>query len=401
MHNHLTEGWQEMSALDVAAERDRIGPLTRATGLPLVGLTLGTDGAWSARFWSWDGNGFRRDWCDKVRVIGRRLQVTFNDAILPPPRRRSVLMRTIDTWGEARQQDLARLRVGVVGVGSVGCVIAEALARIGIGMFVLIDPDRVESHNLDRFLYAGEEDVGEYKVDLAARNLKRIGTAHAIEVETHATAVQCRKAYRAALDCDLLFLAVDRPLPKDLVNRIAYTHCIPVVSGGVRIENKLGGTLANALWSVSIVGPNRRCLRCEGQYTSSDVVFERDGTLDDPSYVRCNDGPRLPTNQNVFPFCANVASFMVVEMVRLVVAEAWWPNPGGTMSYSLVPGRLRFEDGRCIANCSIQESTAAGDSCEYPFIDEASSKVIEEVSTWPARAFRYGTRFLGRFWRGE
>ena len=374
MHNHLSAGWQDMSAPDVVAERDRIAPPTRATGLPLVGLTLGADGAWSARFWSWDGERFRRDWCEKVRVVGRRMQITCNDALLPPPRRRPVLERTIDTWGEARQRDLARLRVGVVGVGSVGCIIAEALARIGIGRLVLIDPDRVEAHNLDRLLYASAEDVGERKVDLVARHVQRGATAEAIEVETHATAIQSRSAFRAALDCDLLYSAVDRPLAKDLLNRIAYAHCIPVISGGVHIENKPDGALANALWSVTVVGPHRRCLRCDGQYTSSDVVMERDGSLDDPSYIRRADGPRPPTNQNVFPFSANVASFMVIEMVRLVAAEPWWPDRGGQMSYSLIPARLRFEDARCADGCSVTASTAAGDGYDYPFIDDAFSE---------------------------
>ena len=160
MHNHLSGGWQNMSDEDLVAERDRISPPARATGHPLVGLTLGTDGSWSARFWAWDGERFNRSWCDKVRVAGRRLRFTFNDDTMPPPRRRPTLHRTIDTWGNARQSDIARLRIGVVGVGSVGCMVAEALARIGVEKLVLIDPDKVEMHNLDRLLYAGKENVG-------------------------------------------------------------------------------------------------------------------------------------------------------------------------------------------------------------------------------------------------
>ncbi len=402
MHNHLTPGWQDMSATDVVAERDRIAPPARATGFPLVGLTLGTDGAWSARFWSWDGDHFRRDWCEKVRVVGRRMQVTCNDTVLPPPRRRPVLTRTIDTWGEIRQRDIGRLRIGVVGLGSVGCIIAEALARIGIGKLVLIDPDRIETHNLDRLLYAGAEDVGKRKVDLVATHVKRNATAEAIEVETHASAVQHRKSYRAALDCDLLFSAVDRPLPKDLLNRIAYTHCIPVISGGVRIENKPNGSLANALWSVAVVGPHRRCLRCDGQYASSDVIIERDGSLDDPSYFRRQGAPQMPSNQNVFPFGANVASFMVIEMVRLLTAEPWWPDLGGKMSYSLIVGRLCFDDARCIADCSVMADIAAGDTYDYPFIDDDTEKrAVTSISSLLRQTCRHVQELLRRIGRKD
>ena len=370
MHNHFSDGWQAMSGPDRVAEGERIAPPARATGFPLVGLTLGTDGAWSARFWTWNGQRFQCSWCHKVRVVGRRLHITYNDALMPPPARRAALRRTIDTWGEACQQDIARLRVGLVGLGSVGCMIAEALARMGVANLVLIDPDRVEIHNLDRLLYAGEDDVGEYKVNLAARHLECAATAEPFRVETHACVLQQANAYRAALDCDVLFSAVDRPLPKDLLNHIAYAHCIPVISGGIRINNKPSGALADALWSVTVVGPLYRCLRCDGQYTSADVVLERDGSLDDPTYVRSPGHADAPRNQNVFPFSANVASFMVIEMVRLMIAEPWWPDTGGKLDYSMIPGRLGSERERCEDACSVNERTALGDGFSYPFLVE-------------------------------
>ena len=374
MHNHLSSGWQDMSDEDVFAERDRISPPARATGLPLVGLTLGTDGSWSARFWTWDGQRFNRSWCDKVRVAGRRLRVTFNDNTMPPPRRRPTLRRTIDTWGNARQRDIARLRIGIVGVGSVGCMVAEALARIGVAKLVLIDPDKVEMHNLDRLLYAGKKNVGEYKVELAAKHLRNSATAENFEVLRYTERIQQADSCAAALDCDLLFSAVDRPLPKDLVNRIAYAHCIPVISGGVFIDTKPDGTLGQAAWSVSAVGPGRRCLRCDGQYSTSDVTMERDGSLDDPAYVRAvatpGDGP---VNQNVFAFSANLASYMVIEMVRLTVAADWWPDAGGKLHYSMIPNRLQVEQARCEPTCSVHETTAYGDEYRYPFIVTASA----------------------------
>jgi len=51
MHSHPSPGWQGMSIPDVEAERDVLAYPAGATGLPLVGLTIGTDGYWSARFW--------------------------------------------------------------------------------------------------------------------------------------------------------------------------------------------------------------------------------------------------------------------------------------------------------------------------------------------------------------
>lgn len=372
MHNHLSDGWQGMSDLDVIAERDRISPSARATGLPLVGLTVGTDGAWSARFWTWDGQRFNLSWCTKVRVVGRRLSITFNDDAMPPPRRRSILSRTFDTWGQACQSNLARLKIGVVGVGSVGCMVAETLAKVGIENLVLIDPDRVETHNLDRLLYARTKDVGTYKVELVSRHLRHSATAERFNVQTVKNPIQDEKSYAAALDCDLIFSAVDRPLPKDLLNHISYAHCIPVISGGVFVDTKTDGTLGQAAWGVSTVGPGRRCLRCDGQYTSTEVTMERDGSLDNPTYLR-GMTEKVPTNQNVFPFSANVASFMVLEMIRLTVADGWWPDLGGKLHYSMIPNILQVKDSSCVDSCSVLESTAKGDEYRYPFIDQGDA----------------------------
>ena len=386
MHSHLSGGWQDMSNPDLVAERDRIAPPARATGLPLLGLTLGTDESWSARFWHWDGNRFCRAWCDKVRVVGRRLLVTFNDQNVPPPPRRPQLRRTIDTWGVSRQQDIARVHVGVVGLGSVGSMVAEALARIGVRRLTLIDADKVELHNIDRLLYAGEDDVGRLKVDLVAQHLKRGATAERFEVEAVPAPLQLESSYLRALDCDLLVSAVDRPLPKDLINRIAYAHCIPVIFGGVFIDTKPGGTLGQAGWSVVAAGPDRRCLRCDGQYTSSDVAMEHDGLLDDPTYIHGGAGELGPTNQNVFPFSANVASLMVIQLVRLVIAERWWPDVGGRLHYSVIPSELSLEQAKCHAHCSIAEQLALGDRFHFPFIIADGERPVDSIER--ARASR-------------
>ena len=370
MHNHCTGGWQDMSEPDIVAERDRISPAARATGLPLVGLTLGTDQSWSSRFWTWDGNAFNRTWCEKVRVVGRRFRVTFKRHPSGVQHRR--LRRTIDTWGEKRQRDLSGLHFGIVGVGSVGCVIAEALARMGMERLTIIDPDRIEAHNLDRLLYASQEDIGSLKVDLVARHARRSATAAKFDIHACASPIQSDRAFAAALDCDILFSAVDRPLPKDLLNHVAYAHCIPVISGGVFIDNKPDGTLGQAAWGVTTIGPMFRCLRCDGQYTSSDVVLDSDGSLDDPAYIGNPDGTgQAPRNQNVFPFSANLATSMVIAMIRLVIADTWWPDRAGRQHYSLIPNRLDVEDLECNENCSVVTKTSLGDRFNHPFLHSA------------------------------
>ena len=233
MHSHPSDGWQDMSGTDIVAERDVLAFPALATGLPLIGLTIGTDGYWSARFWPKKGKKIKRNWCRKVRIIRQEsYKIHFNDSMIPPPERKNILKRTFDTWGVENQNDIARLKVGIVGLGSVGCIVAEAMARIGINNIVLIDPDKIEEHNLDRLLYGTIEDIGNYKVEIARKFIEKHSTSGSPNITSLPISVHCFKAYSEILDCDFLFSCVDRPVARDVLNFISYTHLIPVVDGG-------------------------------------------------------------------------------------------------------------------------------------------------------------------------
>ncbi|HEY5274938.1 MAG TPA: ThiF family adenylyltransferase, partial [Coriobacteriia bacterium] len=165
LHSHGGPGWQGMSDDDVRAEASHAAATFGATGLPLVGLTLGTDDAWSARAWVRTGpRRYERRWCEGVRVVGEQLRVTYHDVLRPAPRPREELRRTVSAWGPEAQAHLARLRIGIVGAGSVGSIVAEALARTGVKDVTLIDFDAVERVNLDRNLHATVGDIGRAKV---------------------------------------------------------------------------------------------------------------------------------------------------------------------------------------------------------------------------------------------
>ena len=382
MHSHPNPGWQNMSAADIEAERDVLAYPAGATGLPLVGLTIGTDGYWSARYWERNGGEMQRRWCEKTRVIGpNSYKLYFNDDIAPLPLRKEILSRTYDTWGQKNQDIIARLRVGIVGLGSVGCIVAEAMARIGVSRITLIDPDRVEEHNLDRLLYATVKDIGQLKVDLAVKAMKRNATADRFQVTALPVSVHHRSAYQAALDCDLLFSCVDRPLPRDVLNYIAHAHLIPVIDGGVAVETdeKSDQSFFSAHWRAHIVTPFHQCLRCSRQYNSSMVVMELDGSLDDPSYISNLPADEQVGNQNVFPFCLGVAGMEVNLMLRYLVAPDWWPHIQ-LQEHQFVTGETRASSAECHPHCSFRQRRAQGD-LEQPFY------LVEDPPASRRRAF--------------
>lgn len=365
MHSHGGPGWQDMSWDDVRAEEGHAAATLAATGLPLLGLTLGTDGAWSARLWERVAHrSYNRHWCRTVRVVGESLALTFHDHLLPRPKPRPELQRTISAWGEDAQATIARLHAGVVGAGSVGAIVAETLARMGVGQVTLIDFDRVEPHNLDRLLHATREDAmaREPKVDVLARALRKSATAEAFELVPLQYSVAEEEGFRAALDCDILFSCVDRPWARSVLNFIAYAHLIPVVDGGIRIEVTRRATLRRADWRAHVAAPGRRCLECLKQYDPAMVALERAGHLDDPRYIAGlpEDHPARK-NENVFAFSLAAASLEILQALMMVVTPAGIGNPGA-QHYHFVPGRLDIDTSSCEPTCPYTSLVSSGDS---------------------------------------
>ena len=369
MHSHPGKGWQRLSQADVKAERDAIAYPAGATGLPLIGMTIGSDGYWSARFWQKDSAQMQRHWCDKVRIIGpKSYRLQFNDDLVPPQERKEILKRTYDTWGYEVQSAISRMHVGIVGVGSVGCIVAEAVARIGVRKVTLIDPDKVEIHNLDRLLYGTLKDTGKEKVHLAQERMEQNATAGDIRITAIPKPLQDRKAYAAALDCDVLFSCVDRPTARDALNYIANAHLIPVFDGGIAVEQNLQrNEFSSAHWRSHIVTPYHQCLRCNGQYNTSMVMMERDGSLDDPSYIRNLPISDRPNNQNVFPFSLAAAASMTNLMLRYLMGQDWWPEVQ-QQDYNFVTGETRVINEKCHMHCEFRQRRARGDSAEPSYI---------------------------------
>jgi molybdopterin/thiamine biosynthesis adenylyltransferase len=370
-----------MSGDDIRAEKNHAAATKGATGLPFVGMTIGSDGAWSARFWTKTApRRYERCWCSNVRVVGDIFNVTYSETILPKPRFKEELKRTVSAWGEDAQAKLARLRVGIVGAGSVGTVVAEALARTGIQHITLIDFDTVESVNLDRLLHATTTIAahGKSKVKSLAEGIRKGATADGFVAREVEYGVSEEEGYRAALDCDVLFSCVDRPWGRSVLNFIAYAHLIPVIDGGIQIEVTRKKTLRRADWKAHIAMPKRKCLECLGQFNPGFVQAEREGWFDDPGYIRgLPDSHFLKRNENVIGFSMSVASMEILQMLMMVVAPLGLSN-AGQQSYHFVPGIFeepKFET--CNEFCLYTTLVAKGD--RTGFVVTGRHKAAEEM----------------------
>lgn len=363
LHSHPFPGYQYMSEDDVVAEARIARAACALTGQPLIGLTTGSDQTWSARRWIADREQPtpRMTWLPEVRIVGTTFRVSRPPTTRAPQRRHETLVRTVAAWGDAAQAELEQVRVGIVGLGSVGSLVAESLARMGLGRITLIDFDRVELKNLDRLVTATEADVGRLKTEVTADRIRAVATAAVLDVRCVSEKVSHPAGYQAALDCDVLFSCVDRPHARHVLNFMAYSHLVPVIDGGilVRLRDRM---FRGADWQVQTVAPGRACLRCLGAYNENSVSLDQGGLLDDPSYMAGldTDDP-LHRRENVFPFSANLASLEVFHLISLVTCIGGQPDLG-VQRFRYYPGVMDQQvDRTCRAGCEFQKLVATGD----------------------------------------
>lgn len=69
---------------------------------------------------------------------------------------------------------LQNAKVAIFGIGGVGTYAAEALARSGVGNFVLVDDDKICITNINRQLIATRKTVGKVKVDVMKERILEI-----------------------------------------------------------------------------------------------------------------------------------------------------------------------------------------------------------------------------------
>ena len=155
--------------------------------------------------------------------------------------------------GREGQQRLLESRVLVCGCGALGSVLANTLARAGIGHLRIVDRDFLELNNLQRQVLYDEADVAAHlpKAIAAAEKLRRINSD--IEIEPIVADVDSSNVEALCRDVDLIVDGTDNFEIRFLLNDVAVKHGIAWV---------FGGCLGTEGQSVTILPGETPCLRC-------------------------------------------------------------------------------------------------------------------------------------------
>ena len=154
--------------------------------------------------------------------------------------------------GEAGQQRLRAARVLVVGAGGLGCPILQYLAAAGVGTLGLADADKVELTNLPRQILYGPEDVGQLKVEAAARALRRLNELNTYVL--HPVRVSPDNVRELVASYDVVVDGSDNFPTRYLLNDACVSLGRPLVSGAIY---KFEGQVSVFNYQG---GPSYRCL---------------------------------------------------------------------------------------------------------------------------------------------
>lgn len=89
--------------------------------------------------------------------------------------------RTEMLIGKEAIKKLQNSKVAIFGIGGVGSYVVEALARVGIGKFILVDKDIVDETNINRQIIATKKTIGISKVEVAKTRILEINTNAKVE----------------------------------------------------------------------------------------------------------------------------------------------------------------------------------------------------------------------------
>lgn len=353
LHSHpCGTGWQPLSSTDYDTELGYAHIAHQYTRGPLLGMTLaGTDDTWSARIW--EPGETSPHWAEAVRVVGPMLKLSWNNNLRPPPPRTAAQARTVSAW-PALQDSIVRLRVLVVGAGSVGLDVAQRLAATGITDIGVMDYDIVKELNRDRMIGATRSDTRRRrrKVDVAYRQMLSAATAQRPQFRRYPMSISTPEGLAHALDYDVIVSCVDRPWPRSVLNTLAYADLIPVIDGGLTLAVFPDGHMRSGSWRAHTLVPGRPCMLCTRQLNQADIQLDRQGLLDDPNYIEQSGREPDAGAPNVAAYSASVSAALLAQFVSLTV------HPGRRG----VPLPLRY----LLSTHSLQVITdTTGQFCQY------------------------------------
>jgi adenylyltransferase/sulfurtransferase len=183
---------------------------------------------------------------------------------------RQIILRNIGILG---QKKILNSRVLVIGMGGLGCPVAEFLTRSGVGSLGIVDYDLVSLSNIHRQTLYNEKDLGKLKVKVAKKKLVKMNSKTKIDIYNFK--LNKRKFIKIIKNYDYIVDGTDNFETKFLINDISLKYKKFLVTGAI---SKFDGHI----FTFDFNNKKNSCLRCfyQEETISDDILnCEYEGVL--------------------------------------------------------------------------------------------------------------------------
>lgn len=184
---------------------------------------------------------------------------------MPKPR----FSRQVLAFGETGQQKIAAAHAAIVGVGGLGSHAVQQLGYLGVGNFILIDPDRVEESNLNRLVGATPDDVGQAKAQVLGAALERINSAATASIV--ASDLRSRAALSALRDASVVFGCVDNEGARLILMEFCCAYEKPYIDSATEILPATDNQPFEFGGRVVVSIPGEFCLSCANELDTEEA----------------------------------------------------------------------------------------------------------------------------------
>lgn len=247
--------------------------------------------------------------------------------------------------GPESEKILAGAAIGIVGFSGGGSPLGQQTAHLGVGHFVIVDPDHADETNIHRLIGASWQDVIDAtpKVRIAERLIKSINPwAHVVPIEA-----EWQSVIEVLRSVDVLVGCVDTYRERDQLERFARRFLIPYLDLGMDVHRFPDGHVIGGQVVLSM--PGHPCLWCTGILTEERLAEEA------RRYGDAGGRPQVVWSNGVL---ASIATALIVQLLT-----TWHGDP-------LASAYLEFDGNRLSVHTSNRFKLVRDTACpHYP--DEA------------------------------
>ena len=182
---------------------------------------------------------------------------------------RQIILKNIGAIG---QKKIIHSKVLIVGMGGLGCPVAEFLARAGVGSLGIVDYDNVNLSNIHRQSLYDNSDLNKSKVSIAKKKLKKINSK--TKVICHKVKLNENNFNKIVKNYNYIVDGSDNFKTKFLLNEAAIKLRKYFISGSI---SKFDGHI----FTFNFKKKKEPCLKCFYQSMPSDNIMncETEGIL--------------------------------------------------------------------------------------------------------------------------